>query len=229
MRVKYRVFLARIEKSHGYMPKHVEMAEILVENGIYSDVKKCANMLSNRYYNDSFLKQNELDVFREHFFINHSKQNGAVWEIPYWDGCKDCIQDLTSPLLLRPIIVDREYIERIWLRKPENLRLIALPDSRMDGGSLRYRQGDLVCIDISDNNQANEGIYFFIYKGKNLKSKKYVASVAKMKINFDGNTEVVVENPLDPSKKIKILNNELMKESEFTIVGRVIHNFSETL
>jgi hypothetical protein len=49
-----------------------------------------------------------------------------------------------------------------------------------------------------------------------------------MRINFDGNTEVVVENPLDPSKKIKILNAETMMESNFKIVGRVIFNYSQT-
>jgi hypothetical protein len=158
-----------------------------------------------------------------------SKQNGVVWEIPYWEGCKDCIQDLTSPLFLRPIIVDREHIERIWMRKAENFRLMALPDNRMDGGSLRYRQGDLVCIDITDNLQANEGIYFYICKARNLKTKKYLASVGKIRINFDGNTEVLVENPIDPSKRIRTLTSEVIAESEFKIIGRVIHNFSETL
>ena len=228
MKTRYRVFLSNVEKAHGYEPKHIEIAEVLVEAGVFEDVKKGANTLANRYYNDSFLKQIELDALREHFFINHSKQNGAVWEIPYWEGCKDCIQDLTSPLLLRPKIEDRQQIEKVWVREPNNLRLIALPDNRMDGGCLRYRQGDLVCIDIADNNQANEGIYFYIYRGKNSKSKKFVASVAKMRINFDGNTEVVVENPLDPSKRVKILNAETIMESNFKIVGRVIFNYSQT-
>lgn len=228
MKTKYRAFLIRVEKGHGYIPKHTEIAEVLVENEIYSDVKKCANMLANRYFNDSFLKQNEEDVLKEHYFINHAKNNGPSWEIPYWEGCKDCIQELVNPFFIRPKVEDREFIERVWLRKPENLRLIALPDNRMDGGCLRYRQGDLCCIDISDNNQAKEGIYFYIYRGKNSKSKKYIASVAKLKIDYYGNTEVVVENPLDPSKRIKTLSLETMAESNFKVIGRVIFNYSQT-
>ena len=184
-------------------------------------------MLANRYHNDSFLKSAEEECLREHYFITCPKQNGAMWEIPYWEGCKDCIQDLISPVFLTPKIEDKGFIERVWCREPENLRLIALPDNRMDGGSLRYRQGDIVCIDISDNHQANEGIYFYVSKGKNLKTKKYLASVAKIRINFDGNTEILVENPIDPSKKIRTLTPDMILESDFKVIGKVVFNYSK--
>ena len=228
MKTKYRTFLEKVTKTHGYKPKHIEVAEVLVENEIYSDVKKTANMLANRYLNNSFLKSEEEDVLREHFFLQNSNQTVQHYEIPYWEGAKDCVQDLFSPLLLHSIAVDRVLIERIWLKKPENLRLIALPDNKMDGGCLKYRQGDIVCIDVSENNQAKEGIYFYTYKSKNAKSKKLLASVAKMRVNFEGNTEIVVENPLDITKRTKIVTAEMMAQSSFKIIGRVIFNFSQT-
>ena len=48
-----------------------------------------------------------------------------------------------------------------------------------------------------------------------------------MKINFDGDTEIVVENPLDLTKKIKTLKNETLIETGFKVVGRIIFNYSQ--
>lgn len=233
MKKKYRAFLDQFEKDFGYRPNHIEIAKVLVENNVMHDVKKGANALGNRLFNDRFLSCEEYDALRGHYYngggdILKGELLKDVWAVPYWEGCESCRQDLKHPFILRPVIVDREINQKILRRNPDNFRAVTMPDHRMEGEPNRFSQGDLLCIDISDTNYSNGGKYFYISKGKNSKENKYIAAVAEMSIDFDGNTVFKFSNPTDPSKPLKRFTSSELEERQFKVIGRVIFDWFKT-
>lgn len=230
---KYRVALESLAKFLGYTPKHIEIAKVLVEAGLMKDIKKGANTLGNRYHYDGFLNCDEVLALRKHYYAEEEDYDikeslKDVCPIPYWEGCEDCIQNLKSPLILRPKIADGEIIDKKLLRKRENFRQVVMPDRRMEGEPYRYKQGDLLCIDISDTNYANGGKFFYISKGKNSTAEKYIAAVAELGINFDGNTTFKFSNPTDPTRPIKVFTQAELEERQFRVIGRVIYDWFKT-
>jgi len=227
MKKLYKVFLDKFQEDFGYRPNHMEIAKILVEAGIMKDVKKGANALGNRLFNNRYLSCEEYDALRSHYYngggdILKGELLNDVAVIPYWEGCETCQQDLKHPLILRPILADKEIYEKVLLKDTSSFRAVTMPDHRMEGGNNRYKRGDLLFIDISDTNYANGGKYFYISKGKNSKSAKYIAAVAEMSINFDGNTVFKFSNPVDPLKPIKIFTPQELEERQFKAIGKVI-------
>lgn len=223
MKVKYRAYiLENVEPKIGYKPTHKEIADILFEAGLSKCADKTRNALGNRWMADGWLSSNEKKAINEHYFYNLSTtQRGVelmenVCEIPYWEGCKNCIQELTSPRITRPIIVDKDVTIKEWERKPENLRIIAMPDNRMDGEPLYVKRTNILFIDIADTNYANGGIYFYISKDK-------IAGVARIRVDMEGNVIFSFDNPLYNPKKFTI---KQLEELKFKIIGRMVCNYS---
>lgn len=230
---KYRAVKANVEKHLGHPIKHIDIAKILVEEGLMKDVKKGANTLGNRFHYDGYVSDEEVAAIRKHVFrtdddFSVEELYKDVCPIPYWEGCDECLQNLKSPLILRPKIADGEIIEKKLHRDKTMFRAVAMPDRRMEGAPYRYMRGDLLCIDISDTNYSNGGKYFYISQGKGSISSKYIAAVAELSVNFDGNTVFKFSNPTDPARPIKTFTTAELKERQFKVIGRVIYDWFKT-
>lgn len=221
MKIKYRKFLDDITPVIGYRPMHKEIATILHEAGLVPDVEKSRNALGNRHLNDGWLPCEWHHALKEYYYLHSSQtKRGSetlkdICEIPYWEGAKDCVQNLISPFLTRPKVGDLEFVVKVKKRKIENLRIIAAPDNRMKGEPTRIEQGDILLCDMSETNPANEGVYFFTTKGK-------IAGIARTRMDISGNIVFTFDNKAY-EEKIKTL--EELEKLKFKVIGRVIMNY----
>ena len=225
MKVKYREFIEKITKVIGYRPQHKEIATILHEAGLVADIDKTRNALGNRYINDGWLACNEHHALKEHYYLHMSQtQRGAealkdMCEIYYWEGAKECIQELVSPNITRPKIGDIEFVSKELQCKIENLRIVAAIDNRMNGEPSRIAQGNILLIDMSENNLAQEGVYLYTTKGKN-------AGIARTRMDIAGNIVFTFDNKMYQQKVFPL--SELEKLN-FKCIGRIILNYSQKI
>ncbi len=225
MKVKYKEWLNKIEKTIGYRPLHKEVARILHHYNLVEDAEKARNALGNRFINDGWLPYEWRKALDEHYYLEMAEtQRGAealkdMCEIPYWEGAKDCIQELVNPNVTRPKVGDIEYITKELNCKPEFLRIIAAPDNRMNGEPTRIEQTNVLLIDLEENNCANEGVYFYTTKGK-------IAGIARIRVDINGDVVFMFDNKI---YQTKALSCQKLKEIDFKVIGRVILNYSQKI
>ena len=63
MKMKYRELLNNLQNQIDYKPTHEEIAKVLQK----SNINVTANALSNRLYNDGFIKPEELQILEKHY------------------------------------------------------------------------------------------------------------------------------------------------------------------
>ena len=225
MKVKYKVWLESIVSVIGYRPQHKEIANVLFKSGLVKDAEKARNALGNRYITDGWLTCEEREALDEHYFLHASRTQRGVealkdmCEISYWEGAKDCIQELVSPNITRPKIGDIEFVSKELQCKIEQLRIIAAPDNRMNGEPSRIAQGNILLLDLSENNPAQEGVYLYTTKGKN-------AGVARTRMDIQGNIVFIFDNKMYQTKTFA--PSELEKLN-FKVIGRIILNYSQKI
>lgn len=225
MKVKYKEFLEKITKVIGYRPQHKEIAKILFDEGLAKDIEKTRNALGNRYISDGWLTCEEHEALRDHYYTRTAQtQRGAealkdMCEIAYWEGAKDCIQELVSPNITRPKIGDIEFVSKELQCKIEQLRIIAAPDNRMNAEPSRIAQGNILLLDLSENNPAQEGVYLYTTKGKN-------AGIARTRMNIEGNIVFAFDNKMYQSK---IFAPSELEKLNFKVIGRIIINYSQKI
>ncbi len=225
MKVKYKEWLNKIEKTIGYRPIHKEVARILHHYNLVEDAEKARNALGNRFINDGWLPYEWRKALNEHYYLEMAEtQRGTealkdMCEIPYWEGAKDCIQELVNPNVTRPKVGDIEYITKELNCKPEFLRIIAAPDNRMNGEQTRIKQTNVLLIDMEETNYATEGVYFYTTKGK-------IAGIARLRVDMDGNIVFTFDNKAYQQKIASIAE---MEKIDFKVIGRVILNYSQKI
>ncbi len=225
MKIKYREFIESIEKVIKYRPQHKEIATILFKLGLAKDIDKMRNALGNRMKDDGWLTCDEADALKLHYYQRMAEtQRGAealkdMCEIPYWEGAKDCIQELINHNVTRPKVGDIEYITKELNCKPEKLRIVAAPDNRMNGEPSRIKQTNVLLVDLEENNWAQEGVYLYTTKG-------IIAGIARTSIDKNGNIVFTFDNK---THQQKIISVEEMKKLDFKVIGRVILNYSQKI
>ena len=225
MKVKYKEFLETISKVIGYRPQHKEIATILYEAGLAKDIDKSRNALGNRYKFDGWLSCPEHHALKEHYYMHAAQtQRGAealkdMCELYYWEGVKNCIQELVSPNITRPKIGDMEFVTKELKCKIEDLRIIAMPDNRMNGEPSRIAQGNILLLDLSETNPAQEGVYLYTTKGK-------IAGVSRVRMNIEGDYVFTFDNKMYQQK---IFAQEELKKLDFKVIGRIIINYSQKI
>lgn len=225
MKIKYRKFLDDIAPVIGYRPQHKEIASILYEANLVPDIEKSRNALGNRHLNDGWLPCEWHHALKEYYYLHSSSTHRGtetlkdVCEICYWEGAKNCIQELVSANITRPKVGDREFITKELNCKIENLRIIAAPDNRMNGEPSRIAQGNILLIDMSENNPAQEGVYFYTTKGK-------IAGVARTRMDINGNIVFTFDNKVNNPK---IFPPVELEKLDFRVIGRVIMNYSQKI
>lgn len=115
---------------------------------------------------------------------------------------------------------DRQMIENIWKRKPENIRVITMLGDKMDHGAYPLRMDDILLMDISDTDVTKSGIYAFT---TNNGSYMFINGINR---KFDNSYRFYFYNPIYPEK---ILTNKDVKEADIKIVGRIFKNLSLTI
>ena len=131
-------------------------------------------------------------------------------DIPYWEGVEH------YPLLFNPkctqVNKDMEIIFGWWNSKIENLRVVAMPSNKMDGGEKGIKQGQILIIDISKTDISVGGEFLYIANDDaciNIIDKKLDRVVFKYR------------NSENEPEEYKF---EQLKKAKFKVIGRVIHN-----
>lgn len=226
MRIKYKAYLEQLELDFGIKPTHVEISNIL-------GGKPNANSLSNRLYNDGFLKQDERMILDSHFYkkeidenlISTVRQKSDVFAIPYWEGCNECFDRLKRDDFT-DLKLDIELIKS-WNVKPEDLRIIAMPGEEMNGGEMPIANKDLLVIDINRNNPYESGVFFVTSHNC---QRVYVRRLMET-LNEKGQSVVfsTVDNVIYKKAIEKYWTKEMRKEADIRIIGRVITNATYTI
>lgn len=236
MRIYYRDYLDQVEKDFGIRPTHVEISNIL-------GGKPNANSLSNRLFNNGFLKQQERLLLDAHYYnkeidLNLIKTNenliGAVSDdklhekyyiVSFWEGVDEEITSRIKDDEVNGLPLGVDYITNKLKCKPENLRIISMLGDDMDGGQYPIRNKDLLLIDISRNQPYETGVFFVTTHGG---TRLYVRRIFERMID-SARYFTTIDNEIYKKDIEKYWTEEKWKEADVQIVGRVIKNMSYTI
>lgn len=137
-------------------------------------------------------------------------------EIHYWEGCTDTWKHSKLTLLN----FDREMVEDIWGREPENLRIVAMTGDKMDGGSYPFKNRDILLIDMSANSVEKTGAFLFTTRGG---EGIYICNLDQ---KLNGDVVFSHNNPLFEETRY---TKEQLRELDFKVIGRVFKNESYNL
>lgn len=139
-------------------------------------------------------------------------------KIPYWEGCEENPSLLKSPLITTVKLEDMEIVQNKWNKNPENLRIIAMPSDKMNGNNgdniPPFNLGDILLIDISQNDINSSGIYAFTTN-----NGVFINRISK---RFDNSVVFSFSNPLEQDVVISL---EDLEKLEFKVIGRVFLNY----
>lgn len=137
-------------------------------------------------------------------------------DVPYWEECEKLSEKLKKASCTQ-VCKDMEIAVNDYGSKPENLRIIAMPSDKMDGGIRPIKYGDILIIDTSLTDISYSGIYFFTANDD--------VFVNRIEKRIDG---IVFSFYNELTANITYSFDEL-KKANFKVIGRVIHNESEKL
>lgn len=229
MRIYYRDYLDQVEKDFGIRPTHVEISNIL-------GGKPNANSLSNRLFNNGFLKQQERLLLDAHYYnkeidlnliktnenlisaVSDDKLQGKSFNIPYWEGINDDVTSRIKDDDITEFGLDLQFIIRKLKCEPENLRVISMLGDDMDGGLYPIKNKDLLVIDISRNNTYESGVYFVTTHGG---TRLYVRRIFE-RMSDSARYFTTIDNETYKKEIEKSWTLEQWQEADVQIVGRVI-------
>lgn len=179
---------------------------------------------NQRIKNKSELKVSEaINLFNAfgYDFINNlvinsqNHDNSQSVEIPYYTN-SNLLTNIKTPLITS-IWFDRELVENVWNKHPENLRIIPMPGDKMNNGEYPLCNEDILLMDISDTDVIKSGIFAFTTH-----DDKYIF-VNGINRKFDGSYRFFFFNPLYPEKT---LTQEEIKDINLKVIGRIVKNLS---
>lgn len=235
MRILYRDYLDQVEKDFGIRPTHVEISNLL-------GGKPNANSLSNRLFNNGYLKQQERMILDAHYYNKEMDANliktnenlinvicasshANFINVPYWEGIDEettnRIKDDGVPFL--PLGLD--YITNNLRCNPDNLRIISMLGDDMDGGTYPIRNKDLLLIDISRNQPYESGVFFVTTHGG---TRQYVRRIFE-RMTDSSRYYTTIDNEIYKKEIEKFWTVEKWEEADVQVVGRVIKNMSYTI
>lgn len=152
---------------------------------------------------------------------NSDTDEGRIYKIQYWEGCKDFENSLVDPEI-KDIILDLNFCENKLKCNPENLRIICMPGEEMAGGKYPLRNKDILIIDVSETSTTNSGVFFVSTHGC---SRVYVRRIIE-RMSDDYVFFTTVDNQSWAEHLAKKWTMEQWKEADIQIIGRVIKNMS---
>ena len=132
-------------------------------------------------------------------------------DIPYWDECETLSEKLKNPACTQ-VCKDLEVVINGLKAVPENLRIIAMPSDKMEGGERPIKYGDILIIDTSLTDISYSGIYFFIANNE-VFVNRVDKSIDSVSFKFDNEKYAK-----------KTYDFEQLKNANFKVIGRVLHN-----
>lgn len=208
----YTELFDTLQKLINYRPTAVQISKIL-------DLSKKA-MYARQQRNSKFSDE-EIDKIYEFYKLDRyvgfdvKDTSADKVEITYYQN-PNLKTEIRVPLLTS-LWFDRELVENIWKRKPENLRVIKMLGDKMDYGQYPLKNNDILIMDISDTDAFNSGIYAFTTHDDN-----YIF-INNVNRKYDGSYKFTFLNPKYPDK---IYSMEECQNFGLRIVGRVIKNLS---
>lgn len=226
--MRYREFLELIEQKTGIKPTHARISEIL-------GGRPTPNALGNRFFNNGFLKIEELKILLNHYKLsneyidninmivdnNNENLSGKFVKIPYWNGCPQCSGKIKKSGVTE-FCIDLQIVINEWGAVPDNLRIIAMNGEEMNGGNYPIKNKDLLVIDISRTDLTESGIFF---ASSHNCSKIYVRRIIEY-LDNDYSYLTTVDNPYWTNRLEKTWSKKNWIDTDIKIIGRVIKNLS---
>ena len=138
--------------------------------------------------------------------------------VPFYHVLAAAGSGITSPDYPENEVI---YFDRRWLKNvvrvnPDNVAFIQAKGSSMDGGNHPIKDGDLLMVDVSDKEPANNQVFVVRLSNQDL-------VVKRISQDWQGNITLCSDNP-------QYENIVPTEDDTFTVVGRVVWNGSkETL
>ena len=231
-KVKCRPYFEDLQNLKNGKITLFEIAETLINAGVSNqkDPKKLANSLSNRSYNDGYLKEEEFNVLEKKYKSNQNmiqmKQQEQVSyaakvdvpddiiEIPYWEELPENLKHPEYSFVL----AQRTSIEQGWGLEAENLRIVPMVGDKMTHYWYPIFNRDILIIDISQNHISGNGVYFATSQNNTRFWIREMQVLVNNDVEFKG---------FAPSgNTTRVLTHRQLEDVNFKIIGKVIKNVS---
>lgn len=196
----------------GFKPSAKEMVHILGLNS--------PKTLYQRAHRDSEFTDLEIKTLVEHYNpkVEYSATLTDKVELKYYEN-PNLKVDVKNPLITS-MWFDRELVENIWKKHPQNLRIIKMLGDKMDYGAYPLRNDDILIIDITETDPFIAGTYVFTTN-----NNQYIF-INRVSRSMDGSYKFTFLNPTYPEK---VLTQSEAEELDLRIVAKVVKNLSLTI
>lgn len=213
-KLKYKPVLAVLQKLINEEYSHSQLSKLLIENGL----NVTSNALSNRYSNDGYLKEEEIEIIEKKYNINLleeiSEENCIEIEhIHIGPSCGSGTTVLDEPEVT-PIKLGTQMIQNILkVTNPSKLKTF-----RASGDSMEpiIEDSDILLVDTGRTDYQNGGIFILTINNDWF--------VKRLRLRITGELDIISDNPKYPTETLKP-NSEV----EIIIRGKVLKNLSRGL
>lgn len=175
---------------------------------------------SSRNSDYSYEEIVKLSEFYDINLINNTDTNTMNDKVELVYYVDDTLQTNIKTPAITSVWFDRELVENIWRRKPENLRIITMLGDKMNGGAYPLKDDDVLIMDISATDITRDGVYAFTTHGG-----KYIY-INGVNRRYDSFYRFYFYNPNYPEK---VLSEEQVKDADIRIIGRIVKNLTLTI
>lgn len=211
--MRYDKLIEELQNLIGYKPPARVITQVL---GFSSTKVYYTRAQRNSEFSDLEVKT-LFEYFDPNRVVNSSTLADKV-ELHYYTNpnlkTKLTVPDVTT------VWQDRQIIENIWKRKPENLKVITMLGDKMDYGAYPLRIDDILLIDTADTDVTKSGVYAFTTQNG---AYMFINGITR---KFDNTYRFFFYNPMYPEK---VLTAEDVEKADIQIVGRIFKNLSLTI